>query len=405
MCSGDVMGSSDAHTHGHDHGGGSAGGHAHAHSHAPSSASLAGDAGARRALWIALLLGAVVLVAEVIAGVVFGSLALLGDAAHMLTDVGAYAIALWAARMASRPPTASATFGSGRIEILAALVNGATLLAASVWIIVEAVRRLVHPTSIDGGGMSVVAAIGLAMNIIVLVLLLRTGSSSLNVRGAMLHAAGDVLGSVAALVAGILIATLGWERADPIASILLTVLIAVSAWHLVRDSTAILLDVAPHGVDADVIGNLIVSVPGVRGAHDVHVWTMSPGVTAVSAHVTGERECDPDLLLDAMRRALADNAGVGHTTFQLRVERSVPLQAVPRMELQDAVDWATEHIARARPELSRAVIAAAAGAAAIGIVDAGMVSPVAVSQRTARSLNIAPEDLGPGGNGGASPAS
>lgn len=384
------MGDAHGHSHAHSHDGGAA----HAHSHAPSGASLAHDAGARRALWIALLLGVVVLLAEVVAGLVFGSLALLSDAAHMLTDVGAYGIALWAARVASRPPTASATFGRGRLEILAALANGATLLAASAWIVVEACRRLVHPTSIEGGGMSIVAAIGLVMNVVVLALLLRTGSSSLNVRAALLHAAGDVLGSIAALVAGVFVLTLGWDRADPVASIVLTMLIVVSAWRVVRDSTAILLDEAPPGVDAEVIGNLIVSVDGVRAAHDVHVWTMAPGVVAVSAHVTGEAGVDQDELLDELREALVQEAAVAHTTFQLRVIRpSRPIEAVPRMEVQEAVDWATDHIARARPDLSRAVIAAAAGAAAIGIVDDGLVSPVTVSQRTARSLNIAPEDL------------
>lgn len=381
------MGSAHGHAHAHDHAQG------HAHSHAPAGRSLAGDPRARRALWIALLIGLVVMVAEVVAGVVYGSLALLGDAAHMLTDVGAYAIALWAARIAARPATASATFGSGRVEILAALANGATLLAASAWIIVEAVRRLIDPTSIDGAGMSIVATIGLIANGIVLLLLVRSGSDSLNMRGAMLHAAGDMLGSLAAVIAGIVIVTTGWERADPIASILLTGLIVVGAWRLVRASTAILLDVAPHGADGDTVGALIVSADGVLEAHDVHVWTMAPGVVAASAHVRIDSTCDPDAVLDALQSLLAREARIDHTTFQLRVDRGTrPVDAVPRMDVQSAIEWATDHVARTRPDLSRAVIAAAAGAAALGLTNDGLVSPVAVSRRTVDSLRPADDD-------------
>lgn len=379
------MGSPRSHAHSHDHA------PAQPHSHAPAARSLAGDPRARRALWFALCIGVVVMLAEVVAGVVFGSLALLGDAAHMLTDVGAYAIALWAARIASRPPTASATFGSGRVEILAALANGATLLAASAWIIVEAIRRLVDPTQIDGAGMSAVAMVGLVANAIVLVLLVRSGSDTLNMRGAVLHAAGDMLGSLAAVIAGVIILTTGWERADPIASILLTGLIVIGAWRLVRASVTVLLDVAPAGADADAVGALIVSADGVLETHDVHVWTMSPGVVAASAHVRVDGRCDPDGVLDVLQSLLAQEAGIDHTTFQVRVDRgSLPVDAVPRMDVQSAIEWATDHVARSRPDLSRGVIAAAAGAAALGLTNDGLVSPVAVSRRTVDSLRPAP---------------
>ncbi len=374
-----------AHAHAHTHGSSAV-----AHSHAPSSAALAGDSRARRALTFALVLGLVILVAEVVAGVVFGSLALLGDATHMATDVAAYAIALWAAHVAARPVSRTRTFGHGRVEILAALANGATLLAASAWILVESVRRLLDPSEVDGAGMSVMAGIGLVANALVLWVLWRAQSGSLNMRGAMLHAAGDLLGSAAALGAGIVITTTGWERADPLASLLLTGLIAVGAWRLVRQSADVLLDAAPAGIDAERVASVIVAVDGVIEAHDVHVWTMAPDTIAASAHVRADVRADGDAVLDQVEHALR-RLSIDHTTIQLRVDRgSRPMETVPLMQLEDAVDWATNHIASANPDLSRAVIAAAAGAAAIGIGADGRVSPVTLSSRTLQSLGRRP---------------
>ena len=380
----DGHGHSRAHAHTHA-------GNAAAHSHAPSSTALAGDSRARRALVFALALGLVILVLEVVAGVAFGSLALLGDATHMATDVAAYAIALWAAHVAARPVSQTRTFGHGRVEILAALANGATLLAASAWILVESVRRLIDPSEVDGAGMSIVAGIGLVANALVLWVLWRAQSGSLNMRGAMLHAAGDLLGSVAALGAGIVIATTGWERADPLASLLLTALIAVGAWRLVRQSADVLLDAAPVGIDAERVAAAIVAVHGVIEAHDVHVWTMAPGTLAASAHVRADARVDGDDVLDQVQHALRSGLGIDHCTIQLRVDRGTrPLETVPLMPLEDAVDWATNHIASANPDLSRAVIAAAAGAAAIGIGAEGRVSPVTLSSRTLQSLGRRP---------------
>lgn len=381
-----------SHAHAHSHASGAA------HSHAPDAASLAGSPRARRALAVALLVGIVVLVGEVVAGLAFNSLALLGDAAHMLTDVAAYAIALWAARAAARPVSARRTFGHGRIEILAALANGATLLAASAWIVVESLRRLADPSEVAGGGMSAVAAVGLVANAAVLYVLWRAGSSSLNMRGAMLHAAGDLLGSLAALIAGLVITFTGFDRADPIASLLLTALIMVNAWALVRESADVLLDAAPSGIDADRVAAALLVVPGVVEAHDVHVWTMSPGVRAVSAHVRVSIGVDPNRALDLLARMVRTELGIEHSTFQLRVDRgSEPIDTVPLMPLEDAVDWATDHVARANPDLSRAVIAAAAGAAAIGMSTEGRVSPVTLSSRTLDALGRRPgEEPGAG---------
>jgi hypothetical protein len=210
-------------------------------------------------------------------------------------------------------------------------------------------------------------------------------------RGAMLHAAGDLLGSLAALVAGIVIATTGWERADPLASLLLTALIVAGAWRLVRQSADVLLDAAPVGIDADRVAAVIVAVDGVIEAHDVHVWTMAPGTIAASAHVRADARADGDDVLDEIERALRVDLAINHTTIQLRVDRgSRPMETVPLMPLEDAVDWATNHIARANPDLSRAVIAAAAGAAAIGIGADGRVSPVTLSSRTLQSLGRRP---------------
>lgn len=363
--------------------------HAHAHSHAPVASALAGDKKAQRALTIALVIGLTVLLLEVIAGFVFNSLALLSDAAHMGTDVAAYAIALWAARVASRPPSATNTYGNGRIEILAALANGATLIAASAWILIESIRRLIVPSSVDGAGMSIVALVGLVANALVLFILFRSRSTSLNMRGAMLHAAGDLLGSIAAVSAGLIIWATGFTQADPIASMLLTMLILVSAWQLVRRSTDILLNVAPAGIDGDIVGKLIVQLPEVLEAHDVHVWTLAPGTLAASAHVRARSGCDPDAILDALARKLRTQLGIDHTTIQLRVDRSTGLDALPLMELNDAVEWATSCIARGHPELSRATISAAAGAAVIGLSSqSGKVSPVALQSRTLNSLGL-----------------
>ncbi len=377
-----------SHAHSHDHGPG-----AEAHSHAPTADALAGDPRARRALIVALTVGLVVLVAEVVAGIVFHSLALLGDAAHMATDVAAYGIALWAARAAARPASATRTFGHGRTEIMAALFNGATLLAASGWIVVESVRRLLDPVDVDGGGMSLVAAIGLVANALVLAVLWRSGSSSLNMRGAMLHAAGDLLGSVAAVSAGVVIWATGWTRADPIASLLLTLLIVLGAWRLVRRSAAVLLDAAPSGIDASRVGAVIVAVDGVVEAHDVHVWTLTSGVLAASAHARLEADADPDAVLDQIELGLRLDLGIEHTTIQLRAERGARgIEPVPLMQLEDAVGWVTDHVASANPDLSRAVISAAAGAAAVAMGGNDRVSPVALSSRTLSSLGRGPSD-------------
>lgn len=382
-----------AHAHDHAATGAHAHEHSHAqpHSHAPDSVALAGDPRARRALGIALGVGLVVMLAEIAAGIAFDSLALLGDAAHMLTDVAAYAIALWAARAAMRPTSSRRTFGHGRVEILAALANGATLLAASAWIVVESVNRLADPPNVDGAGMSVVAALGLIANAAVLLVLWRSGSASLNMRAAILHAAGDLLGSLAAVVAGLVVITTGFDRADAIASLLLSALIVVGAWRLVRESADVLLDTAPHGLDADRVGAALVAIREVVEAHDVHVWTMAPGVYAASAHVRIAVGGDADATLDRLGGTLRDRFGIEHTTFQLRTDRgSVPLETVPLMALEDAVDWATDHVARANPDLSRAVIAAAAGAAALGLAADGRVSPVTLSSRTLSALGRRP---------------
>ncbi len=388
---------SDAHSHSHSHPHAHA--HSHAHSHAPSPVALAGDPRARRALIVALSVGFVVLAGEVVFGVVFGSLALLGDAAHMATDVLAYAIALWAARAAARPASATRTFGHGRVEILAALVNGATLLAASGWILVESVRRLVDPSDVNGAGMSVVAVVGLVANAIVLLVLWRAGSSSLNMRGAVLHAAGDMLGSVAAVLAGVVIASTGWVRADPIASMALTVLILLGAWRLVRESAAVLVDSAPAGLDADRVAGALVAVDGVQEAHDVHVWTLAPGVRAASAHVRVRPDVDHNRALDAMALALDVELGIAHSTIQVRGDRGrAALQPVPLMSVEDAIEWTTDHVANANPDLSRAVISAAAGAAAVAFGASERVSPVALSSRTLASLGRGPAESSPKGD-------
>lgn len=367
----------------HTHSGGCGHDHAHAHSHAPTPQALAGDRRARRALIAALVIGVVVMIAQTIAGFSFQSLALLGDAAHMATDVGAYAIALFAAHVALRPPSPTRTFGYGRVEILAALVNGATLLLISGWILIEAIRRMLSPLDVSAPGMTAVAAVGLLANGVVLLLLWRSGSSSLNMRAAMLHALGDMLGSLAAVSAGVVIWATGFTRADSVASLILTMLIVVAAWRLVRRSADILLDAAPTGIDAGRIAAELMAHEAVVETRNVHVWTLAPGILAASAHVRVKAGSPVDACVDDLTRSLRTRFGIDHATVQVRTDLGSTFGSAPIMSGHDAAEWSADHVGWASPELSHAVIVAAAGAAALGGSGAelGHVSPADLRSR------------------------
>ncbi len=272
-------------------------------------------AGARR-LALTLGLSAVYLIVEVVGGIVSGSLALLADAGHMLSDVAALALSLVAMRIAHRPPTLRRTYGYHRAEILAALANGAALVAIAALIAREAVERFAHPSDVRAGLMLAVASGGLVINLLSLALLHRDRAASLNLRGAWLHVLTDTLGSVQAMAAGALIAWFGWRWADPLASLLIALLVAYSAWGLVRESITILMEGVPSGIDLGEVRDLLAAAAGVRSVHDLHVWTISSGFIALSAHVVAGAEAGPDLASE-LGRIVLEKTGIAHTTIQV----------------------------------------------------------------------------------------
>jgi cobalt-zinc-cadmium efflux system protein len=285
------------HTHGpHTHG-----------AHAPN----------RSRLRAVLILTAVYLVAEAVGGWFTGSLALLADAGHMLTDVAALALALFALWFSSRPATPQKTFGYYRLEILAALINGIALILISLLIIYEAYLRWSAPPEIRSGPMIVVAAGGLIINLVCAGLLHGSHRDDLNMRGAWLHLLGDALGSVGAIVAGALMLGFGWYAADPLISILISLLIVWSAWRLIHDSVNILLEGTPAHISLAAVEAAIRQTDGVDDVHDLHVWTITSGHEALSAHVIhGAGVAQPELLYD-LRHKLAEQFGVEHLTIQM----------------------------------------------------------------------------------------
>jgi cobalt-zinc-cadmium efflux system protein len=293
------------HGHGHQH----AGGHDHGgHSHAADLPV--------RSLRIALGLTAALFVVEVIGGFVSNSIALLADAGHMLTDVAALALALFVAWFSKQPETPRKTYGYLRWEILAAFLNGATLLLISVWILWEAASRLRSPEPIAGGLMLAVAAGGLIVNLIAARVLARSSSHNMNARGAYLHVLGDLLASVGTVGAAILIRYTGWLMADPIASILTTFLIMSGAWRLVRESVDILLESTPPHIPLPAVRGQLEAIPGIESVHDLHVWAVTPAIVAMSAHCIvrepGQHQHVLEHIHDAMRLF-----GIEHVTIQL----------------------------------------------------------------------------------------
>ena len=274
--------------------------------------------GNTRRLWFVLGITGLVFLVEAIGGWLAGSLALLADAGHMLTDLGAIGLSLFSAYMARRPADVNKTYGYLRWEILAALINGAALFGIAVWVVVEAIGRLSEPTPIRTDLFLMVASIGLVANLISLGLLHRHSSGSLNARGVYLHVMSDALGSVSALVAAGIIALTGWMAADPIVSILLSLLILRGAWRLVRESTDVLLEAVPPGVDMTEVRGRMLEVAGVSAVHDVHVWTVGSGMVAMSGHaVVPDLERHPDVL-EELRVGLLD-LGICHVTVQVEV--------------------------------------------------------------------------------------
>jgi cobalt-zinc-cadmium efflux system protein len=285
--------------------------HDHDHSHAPSA-----EADRR---WLLVALGIIVgfMAVEVAAGFLADSLALLSDAAHMLTDAGALAIAVYAARLATRPPQGRFTFGFGRAEILSAQANGATLLVLAGVIAVEAIRRLSSPPEVEGGVVLVVGILGAGVNVAAARALSRAERRSLNVEGARQHVLTDLYASLAAAAAGLVIVTTGVDRADAVASLVVAALMLRSGWRLLRDAGRVLLEGAPEGLEPPAIGRALAAYPGVVEVHDLHVWEVTSGFPALAAHVLVHPGDDCHAMRRGMQAMVAERFGIDHVTLQV----------------------------------------------------------------------------------------
>lgn len=294
----------------HQHGGA---GHAHEHAHGHGGREARG-----RRLRLVLVLTAAYMLAEAVGGWYTGSLALIADAGHMLADVAALALALLAAWFGARPATPRKTFGYYRLEILAAFGNGVALAAVSLFVIWEAYERWLAPPVVERSGvMTLVASGGLLVNLVCAWLLHADHEDDLNVRGAWLHIIGDALGSVGAITAGALMTFYGWYAADPLFSALIGLLIIWSSWNLIREATNVLLEGTPSHINLAAVEEAILHTPGVEDVHDLHVWTITSGRDALSAHVTHAHEVAPPELLKSLRARLHTQFGVDHLTIQM----------------------------------------------------------------------------------------
>jgi cobalt-zinc-cadmium efflux system protein len=272
----------------------------------------------RPALITALVLSTLVAVAEIIGAVITGSLVLVADAAHMTADAAGLGLSLLAAYMAARPPTARRTFGYARAEILAAMANSVLLLGMAAFILVEAIRRLISPVEVSSGLLIVFGVIALCANAVSLLLLRRGQAESLNVRGAFLEVASDTLGAAAVIVTGVVIATTGFTRVDPIASLAIGLLILPRTWQLLRETVDVLLEASPRGIDLSEVRRHMIGLPGVRDVHDLHAWTITSGQPVLSAHVVVDPGViDDGRMLDRLQDCLRGHFDVEHSTFQL----------------------------------------------------------------------------------------
>jgi cobalt-zinc-cadmium efflux system protein len=291
-----------------------------AHAHDGLIALAARRADSRRRMLVALGLNLAMLVAELVGGIITGSLALLADAAHLLSDVGAIMIGLLAGGLAALPGSSRRTFGYQRTEIVAALANGLALVAISVLVVVAAIDRLGDPPEVEGAGVLVLGAVAFGGNLAATAYLARGERGDLNLEAVIRHSAADALGSLGVIAAGAIVLATGWREADPIASILIAGLIMASSWRLIRDPFDILMEAAPAGLDVDELGREICSVPGVRGVHDLHVWTVTSGFPALAAHIVVARGSDRDLTLRTLGVMLRERYAIDHTTLQIEEE-------------------------------------------------------------------------------------
>lgn len=285
-------------------------GHQH-HAHGPS-----GDADRR---WLYLALGLIVglMAVEVVVGLVAGSMALLADAAHLLTDAVALILALLAVRMAARPPSGGYTFGLKRLEILSAQANGVTLLVLGAWLAFESIQRLLDPPPVDGGPVLVTALVGVAVNLAAVWAIGQANRASLNVEGAFQHVLTDLFAFIATAIAAGVIMISGFHRADPIASLIVVALMLRSGVALVRESGRIFLEAAPAGIDPGALGRELAGLPGVVELHDLHVWQVTSGYPAMSAHVLVEPGCDCHAVRQEIEARLRTSYAIDHTTLQV----------------------------------------------------------------------------------------
>lgn len=284
-------------------------------------------------MWIALAINVGMLVAEAVGGVLTGSLALLADAGHVLSDVGAIGLAMFAASLAARPAGGRMTFGYQRSEILAALVNGLLLVAVAVAIAYAAIGRLGDPPEIDAGGVLALGLLGLAGNLAATLVLARGERADVNLEGVLRHSVADALGSLGVVLAAVVVLAGGSSIVDPLVSLAISGLVLISSWRLIKEPVDVLMEAAPAGVDVDAAGGAICGEKGVLSVHDLHIWTVTSGFGALAAHVVVAPDCDRDLVRARIELLLHDRFGIDHTTLQmeehaeeglLRVENAPP---------------------------------------------------------------------------------
>jgi cobalt-zinc-cadmium efflux system protein len=271
-------------------------------------------------MWIALAINGGLLVAEAIGGIITGSLALLADAGHLLSDAGAIVLALIAVRLAALPAAGRRTFGYQRSEVLAALVNGLTLVVISVAIAVAAIGRFGDPPEIDGWGVLILGIAGLAGNVAATAVLARGQREDINLEGVLRHSVADALGSVGVVAAGAFVLLGGSSVVDPIVGLLIALLILASSWRLIKEPVDVLMEAAPAGLDVDGVGATICQEEGVRSVHDLHVWTVTAGFGAIAAHVVVAQGSDRDLIRRRLELTLRERFGIEHTTLQMEEE-------------------------------------------------------------------------------------
>lgn len=295
-------------------------GHNHAHAHAHQEAHAHTHGASKKILVTVLSITAVFMVVELIGGLISNSLALVADAAHMLTDVGALGLSLFVLWFSRRPARPERSYGYLRLEILAAFVNGVTLVVIAFAIFWQAYKRMLAPENVQGGLMMMVAIAGLAVNVVAARMLHASAHDNLNLRGAYLHVLGDLVGSVGAIIAAVIILFSGWTPADPIISIIVGLLILVSSWKLVRESVDILLESTPAHINLSALRDTIDEIPGVDDVHDLHVWTVTSGYLAMSGHAVVCSVDESQRILKEIHQRMHDRFGIQHVTVQLECE-------------------------------------------------------------------------------------